>query len=198
MNDLYTGYPDHVEIDSKKYIINTDFRLMMQFEIAAQHENKNEIGKVILNFYHGNLPDNIDAAVREMIGFYLCGEVPDDKKTSSGNHDKKRCYAFDEDWKYIISAFRHQYGIDIINSKMHWYEFSALFSGLTGETEFVKIMQYRCTDIRKIKNKEEKNRIKRLQQRYALSENKIKHFPSAADRDADMINNLRKSLLQRK
>ena len=132
-----------------------------------------------------------------MIVFYLCGEEPNYKKTG-GEREKKRCYAFDEDWKFITSAFRHQYGIDIINTKMHWYEFSALFSGLTDETEFVKIMQYRCTDIRKIKNKEEKNRIRRLRQRYALSENKIKHFSSAAERDADMINRLRNNLLQRK
>jgi hypothetical protein len=198
MKELYKNYPVHVDINGKPYSINADFRLMMQFELSAQREDKNSIAEILSEFYYGNIPPDIDAAVHRMIVFYLCGEEPDNKKSSSGNREKKRCYAFDEDWKFITSAFRHQYGIDIINSKMHWYEFSALFSGLTDETEFVKIMQYRCTDIRKIKNKEEKNRIRRLQQRYALSENKIKHFSSAADRDADMINNLRKSLLQRK
>lgn len=197
MKELYKKYPVTVEIDGKLYAIDTDFRLMMQFELSAQREDKNSIAEIISDFYYGNIPANIDEAIHRMIVFYLCSEEPNDKKTG-GTREKKRCYAFDEDWKFITSAFRHQYGIDLVDSKMHWYEFSALFSGLTDETEFVKIMQYRCTDIRKIKNKEEKNRIRRLQQRYALSENKIKHFSSAADRDADMINRLRNNLLKRK
>lgn len=197
MNELYKNYPVHVDINGRPHSINTDFRLMMRFELSAQKEDKNSIAEIISDFYYGNIPANIDAAVHKMIVFYLCGDEPDNKSTS-GNREKKRCYAFDEDWKYITSAFRHQYGIDLVDSKMHWYEFSALFSGLTDETEFVKIMQYRCTDLKKIKNKEEKNRIRRLQERYALSENKIRHFSSAAERDADMINRLRNNLLKRK
>ena len=197
MNELYKNYPVHVDINGRPYSINTDFRLMMRFELSAQEEDKSSIAEIISDFYYGNIPANIDAAVHKTIVFYLCGDETDNKSTS-GNREKKRCYAFDEDWKYITSAFRHQYGIDLVDSKMHWYEFSALFSGLTDETEFVKIMQYRCTDIRKIKNKEEKNRIRRLQERYALSENKIRHFSSAAERDADMINRLRNNLLKRK
>lgn len=197
MKYLYDGYPKSINIDGQNYIVNTDFRLMMRFELCAQCDDRLGIAQIVREFYYDNIPQDIEKAVHGVVVFYLCGDEPE-KKDSQNNSEKKRCYAFDEDWKYITAAFRHQYNIDISAAKMHWYEFSALFSGLTDETEFVKIMQYRCTDPRKIKNNEERNRIRRLQQRYALSENKIKHFATMAERDADMINNLRNKLLKRK
>lgn len=196
MNRLYEGYPQKTEVGGKYYDIDPDYRLMMRFELCAQKEDKKGIAETAVKFYKNDIPPDINAAIHGIIVFYLCGEEPE--KNNGSSAEKKRCYAFDEDWKYITSAFRHQYGIDLINSEMHWYEFSALFSGLTDETEFVKIMQYRCTDLKKIKSKEEKARIRRLQERYALSENRIKHFSNAAERDADMINDLRKKLLKRK
>lgn len=53
---------------------------------------------------------------------------------------------------------------------------------LTEATEFVKIMQYRGTDTSKIKCKEERCRIKKLQERYALRSQKIQRFASLEDR----------------
>lgn len=195
--NLYNNYPLKIKVGEKYYNIDPDFRLMMHFELYAQKEDKQGIAEIITKFYQYILPVDINAAIHEMISFYLCGETNTDN-SDGDDSQKKRCYAYDEDWKYITAAFRQQYGIDLVNSDMHWYEFSALFAGLTEETEFIKILQYRCTDLKKIKNSEEKNRIRRLQKRYALSENKVKHFSSTAERDADMINNLRNNLLKRK
>ena len=195
MTDIYAGYPQEIIVNFKKYPIDSDFRLMMNFELCVQKNNKRGIAEIIVRFYRGSVPDDINDAVRGMINFYLCGEQHDSKNT--GDNSRRRCYDFGEDWKYISAAFRQQYGVDLVRSDMHWYEFSALFSGLTDETEFVKIMQYRCTDLKKIKNKEEKNRIRRLQQRYALSENRVKHYASAAERDAAMINDLKNKLLRK-
>ena len=37
---------------------------------------------------------------------------------------------------------------------MHWYEFKSLFDGLTEDTKFIKIIQYRSVDLNDIKDKE--------------------------------------------
>lgn len=190
-NKLYSGYPCEIEVNGVKYPVNTDFRLMMRFELASQKKDRDALIKIISEFYSGNMPDDPDAAVDGIISFYLCGEKKD---TAGGSGNNRRCYAFDEDSRYICAAFRQQYGIDLNSARMHWWEFSSLFAGLTDMTEFVKIMQYRCADVRKIKNDAEKARIKRLQRQFALSENRIKHYASAAEREKAMIEEARQKL----
>lgn len=192
---LYKNYPDMIKIDNINYRINTDFRLMMRFELCIQHDRKDEIAKILAEFYQFNIPPDVKTAIDRMTDFYLCGEEPA-VNNSRDSSAVRRCYAFDEDRKYITAAFRQQYNVDLVHSEMHWFEFSALFAGLTDCTEFVKIMQYRCTDANKIKNNAEKKRIKRLQQRYALSENKVKHYASAEERDKAMIDELKRNLLR--
>lgn len=181
MQQLYRSYPDSVTVGGVRYKVNTDFRLMTAFELAVQKHKST--AHIVTEFFFGKPPADADGAVMALLDFYLCGMKPE---KSSENNAHRRCYAYDEDWKYITAAFRQQYGIDLNNSDMHWWEFSALFSGLTDSTELVKIMQYRCTDLRKIKNSEEKARIRRLQQRYALSENRLRKYSSAAEREAAM------------
>lgn len=195
---LYEKYPDKIKINSAEYAVETDFRLMMRFELCVQKNERNIIPEILAEFYRYNIPPDIDAAVNGMIRFYLCGEEP---PQTSGNDPKqapRRCYAFDEDARYIIAAFRQQYGIGLVDAKMHWFEFSALFAGLTDCTEFVKIMQYRCTDVSKIKNPAEKQRIKRLRQRYALAENRIKRYASVEERNKAMIEETRAKILGRR
>ena len=51
---------------------------------------------------------------------------------------------------------------------LHWWKFIALFGGLSEQAEIVKVMGYRATDLSKIKNKNERNRIARLKAIYSL------------------------------
>ena len=50
MKELYKNYPVLVDINGRPYSINTDFRLMMQFELSAQREDKNSIAEIISDF----------------------------------------------------------------------------------------------------------------------------------------------------
>jgi len=182
---IYSDYPTFVTVDGVKYLVNTDFRLMMELELAVQKNDRHKTADILSAFYFGNLPLQINDAVDEMMRFYLCGGKIPKRKEDHGNPDliSRRCYAFDEDQKYICAAFRQQYGIDLVHSKLHWYEFSSLFSGLTDQTEFVKIMQYRCTNTANIKNSAEKHRILKLKKHYALSENKEHKYSSLEERN---------------
>ena len=54
----------------------------------------------------------------------------------------------------IYSAFYQQYHIDLAAAKMHWWQFKVLFSGLNEDTQFIKVIGYRNTDLSEIKNTE--------------------------------------------
>ena len=191
---MFNGYPDSVSVCSTKHPVNTDFRIMCRFEIAIQKSDTAEITSAVSDFFIGDIPPDIDSAVNAVLEFYLCGKQAEDGKASGKNG--KRCYDYNEDWKYFIAAFRQQYGIDLNTALLHWWEFSALFSGLTDDTELVKIMQIRCTNLKGISDKKERERIKRLQERYALKQYRRKHYKTAAERDRAMIEAAKKRIAE--
>ena len=191
---MFNGYPDSVSVCGTKHPVNTDFRIMCRFEIAIQKSDTAEITSAVSDFFIGNIPADINAAVNAVLEFYLCGKQAEDGKASDKNG--KRCYDYNEDWKYFIAAFRQQYGIDLNTAQLHWWEFSALFSGLTDDTELVKIMQIRCTNLKDISDKKERERIKKLQERYALKQYRRKHYKTAAERDRAMIEAAKKRIAE--
>ena len=191
---MFNGYPDIVSVCGTKYPVNTDFRIMCRFELAIQKSDTAEITSAVSDLFIGNSPDNADETVNAVLEFYLCGKQAEDGKPSGKNG--KRCYDYSADWKYFIAAFRQQYGIDLNTAQLHWWEFSALFAGLTDETELVKIMQIRCTNLKDISDKKERERIKKLQERYALKQYRRKHYKTAAERDRAMIEAAKKRIAE--
>ena len=191
---MFNGYPDSVSVCGTKHPVNTDFRIMCRFEIAIQKSDTAEITSAVSDFFIGNIPDDVDETVNAAVSFYLCGKQAEDGKSSGKNG--KRCYDYNEDWKYFIAAFRQQYGIDLNTALLHWWEFSALFSGLTDDTELIKIMQIRCTNLKDISDKKERDRIKKLQERYALKQYRRKHYKTAEERDRAMIEAAKKRIAE--
>lgn len=183
--------PRFLVIGGKPHSINTDFRIMADFEVRVNEvdlSDKNTFAEILSDVISALFIDKPDvsahasATVERIMWYFRCG-----KEANGGNTDgkkRRRCYDFAEDSEYIYSAFKQQYGIDLLTADLHWWTFRSLFLGLTEETEFVKIMQYRCTDISKIKNKDEKARIRKLQELFALKERKLRRFASLADRDS--------------
>ena len=191
---MFNGYPDSVSVCGTKHPVNTDFRIMCRFELAIQKSDTAEITSAVSDFFIGDIPPDIDSAVTAVLEFYLCGKQAEGGKSSGKNG--KRCYDYNEDWKYFIAAFRQQYGIDLNIAQLHWWEFSALFAGLTDDTELVKIMQIRCTDLKGISDKKERDRIKKLQERYALKQYRRKHYKTAEERDRAMIEAAKKRIAE--
>lgn len=189
--------PRAITIGGAAYAINTDYRIMADFEkkIAdADMSDKTAFAKILSEtvsaLFIDGLP-NADAEqiIEGLLWYYRCGKEP---RSTSESGSKKRYYDYDEDSDYIYAAFMQQYGDNLLTSHMHWWEFRAKFMSLTDATEFVKIMQYRGTDVSKIKCKEERSRIKKIQERYALKSQKIQKFASLKDRDEAFKEKLRK------
>lgn len=189
--------PRFITIGGAAYAINTDYRIMADFEKKiedADMSDKTAFAQVLSETVSALFIEVPKAETQQIIEgllwYYRCGkELRNVPQTPRSN---KRYYDYDEDADYIYAAFMQQYGDNLITSHMHWWEFRAKFISLTEDTEFVKIMQYRGTDVSKIKCKEERSRIKRIQERYALKSQKIQKFASFKDRDEAFKEKLRK------
>ena len=97
--------------------------------------------------------EQLNEAIDKMWWFYRCGEPLDSRINSSGTKHTKRLYDYDIDSALIVSAFADTYGIDLVSSKMHWWQFKAYFAGLNESTRFVKVMSYRGMDLSQFKGK---------------------------------------------
>lgn len=180
-------FPRSIEIGGKNYAIDTDYRIMADLETkisGIDTSDKSAFAKAFLETVSVLFIEMPQADYQEIINgvlwYYRCGK---ESSESVPGGSGKRCYDYDEDSDYIFAAFRQVYGDDLVSSDMHWWEFRAKFMALTNETKFVNIMQYRSTNISKIKNKEERARIKKLQDQFALKSQKQKKFANAESRD---------------
>lgn len=164
--------------------IRTDFRESIKFELLMQDTNisKQEKVQLALNLYYKEISD-VEQALRDIIWFYSCNSIQK-KENNQGNNNKenaKQIYSYEFDDKYIYSAFKEQYNIDLNSIKyLHWWKFKALMDNLNEDTQFVKIMGYRALDLSKIKDKEEKARYKKLKRLYALPD-----MRSTEEKEAD-------------
>ena len=101
----------------------------------------------------------------------------------------KKVFDFIQDSELIYAAFMQTYRIDLIDTPLHWWKFQALMSGLPSNTRFSEIIQIRTMEIPKPNkyNMEERQRIIRLKQEYALK-------VSAEEREKNLQDGLKKML----
>ena len=170
-NLLTNKLPQHTDSGLR---IRTDFRESIKFELLMQDRTIEDDKKVrmILNLYYYN-PENIKdikKALEEILWFYKCGDKPENKISGKNeNNKKKQIYNYEFDAEYIYSAFMQQYKIDLNSIKyLHWWKFRALFTNLSEDVLFSKIMQYRAVELSSIKDKEMKKFYKKMKRIYAL------------------------------
>ena len=159
-----------------EYNIKTDFKQGIKFELLMQDNSfkKEEKIQLALNiFYYEDdfkktiTKEELEKRIEDILWFYMCGK---EEKTSlkKVKNKQKQIYSYEFDDNKIYSAFIQQYKIDLQKQDLHWWQFKSMFESLTDETQIVQIMQYRATDLSKIKDKAEKKRIKDLQDLYKL------------------------------
>lgn len=80
MNILIDLLPEYVEIDGKKYPINTDFRISILFELLMQDRSILDREKIYmaLDLYYPQMPHDLVQAVDKMLWFYRCGKDDED------------------------------------------------------------------------------------------------------------------------
>lgn len=170
MNLLIDLVPQTVEIEGVEYVINSDFRHGILFELLMTDEELSDDEKITqaLELYYPVLPKNINEAIEKIIWFYTCGKDKVKSKTK-GTGKSTQIYSFNHDDDYIYSAFLSQYNIDLQDIEyLHWFKFKAMFKALKEDNEIVKIMGYRSMDLSKIKDKEQREYYRNMQELHRI------------------------------
>lgn len=182
--------PVSVDIGSKIYKIDADFRTMIEIEkiIFDRHvtENQEIFAKEMMQysdisyedacmnaryyealalFYQEDIPKDLEGAMEKLLWFYGCGK--DEKK---GKAPKKQILSFECDFDYINAGFMQDYKIDLFDIDfLHWWKFMSLFSALHDDCKICEIMGWRGAEMKGM-DKDQKKRVREMQRLYALPE----------------------------
>ena len=151
--------------------IETNFRSFILFELLMQDVNVEDNDKVALaiNLFYKEMPSDLEKAINGILWFYSCGKKHKEKEKKNKKEYKERIYSYEHDADLIYSAFWHDYRLDLNEIEyLHWWKFKSLFEGLNEENKICKYMGYRTVDLSKIKDKDQKEKYKKLKQQCAL------------------------------
>lgn len=180
--------PVSVDIGSKKYEIDADFRTIMNIEgiifgkeVTEDQKNfaKEMMQEVEINekdaitnakyydalkiFYKDSISDDLEEAMEKMLWFYSCG-----KEETSKTKTKKKVISFEHDFDYINAGFMQDYKIDLFEVDfLHWWKFMSLFSALHDDCKICEIIGYRSAELKNF-DKEQRKRVREMQKIYAL------------------------------
>lgn len=197
MNLFVSAPPTSLTIAAQDYPINSDFRTWAQYEQALIDKNlsKHEKAEKLLQLVFPKpqeLPlECAQEIVEKTVWFYGGGDKTKNQHQLREEARRKRegggprYYDFFYDADYIESAFLQQYGINLSNIEyLHWWEFCALFIGLTDDTQFMTIMGYRAMKNMKGMTDSQKKFYKKMKQVYALPTSQKEQDENAAIAEA--------------
>lgn len=181
MNLFYEDYPSSICVDGAEIPIITDFRDIIRFMDMLNDDSMNPYEKTqCALMYFKEIPENLEATLMLFCDFINMSDLEDVSDQVRGNPGKD-VFDFAFDYPFIYSAFLCEYGINLRTVKyLHWWEFINLFKGLSENTEIKQRMMYRSIDLESIKDKDERNRIRKIQNQIRL--------PKRTVSDADIAN----------
>lgn len=164
--------PEYVKVNGKKYKINTDFRIAIECDEIARDDFIGEYEKALAVIYklfgneglrdfenHQKLLELGQRYLRIDKDFEIDSEAPD--------------MDFRQDMDYIETSFMSDYKIDLSKTKMHWWTFWNLINGLSNSEignccVLNRVRNLRNYDLSKIKDRKEREEIKKAQKQVAL------------------------------
>ena len=177
INLLYEPLPNSIHADGEDYGILTDFREWLRFADMIADKELTIAEKVWLSAEWLDNPPAVitQELVQAIFRFFRLWELipgPKEQRNDEEPNDepirKPPVFDWKIDARYLLGDFRHYYGIDLLTAELHWWEFQALFTALPDESMCSKRIAYRSTDLGKIKDNTERQRIARIQRQIAL------------------------------
>lgn len=165
------NYPEYVEIEGKRYKINTDYRVAIDCnEIALDKtiDDEERALAIIYKLYgkQGLFDKENHQKLLELAQKYLsCGKDLDTKGTPDMD--------FKQDMGLIEISFLSDYHLDLPNEKMHWWKFNEAINGLSNSELgncclLNKIRYIRNKKLSEIKDPKERQEMAELQKIWAL------------------------------
>ena len=173
-------YPEYVEVNGKKYKINTDFRVAIECNRIAEDETIGDLERSLAIIYtlfgeEGiNTPTDYEKLLEMAKKYLLCGKEYDTKANERPDMD------FIEDYGYIWASFMSDYnGMDIDKVDLHWWKFNDLINGLSNSElgdccVLNRVRNLRNFDIKDIKDTKERQKILEAKKQVALKKNKVR------------------------
>lgn len=178
----------------ERFLMSTDFRIGMSIHSLLGNPDLDEQDKMLACYellYGSAVVELIcmsgseeyqQIALHGLVWFMTCGkrynpgDAADteyieydevDKETGETDELKgKIAVDFEYDGEWLESSFMDKYGIKLSETKMHWFEFMALFNGLK-DTAYNEIMYYRTVDTSKLP-KQSRIEVQKLQRKYKV------------------------------
>jgi hypothetical protein len=133
--------PESVEVDGSLFKIHTSFKYWLRFlELIADSQTPPQDFDFM---YIEEKPASRINGLIALVQFCNPPTILPRAETSGESGEKATDYTIDA--AYIYAAFMEMYGIDLVESNLHWYKFQALFKGLH-DTKLNEIIGYRLWD----------------------------------------------------
>lgn len=179
MNLFYEEYPTTIHVDGKDVKIITDFREYVRLIDMLKDDNLSSNEKVLyLQQYFHEAPQDFPQAMEALTDFVVMKQQDRIQEEAKEEQEERReVYSFEYDYPFIFSAFLSEYRINIRTVPyMHWWEFKLLFEGLSEKTEIKQRIMYRSINLNSIKDKDERERIRKIQDAIRLPQAKVSDY----------------------
>ena len=166
-------YPQYIEVNNKRYKLNTDFRVALRCdEIIRDEEITNyEKAKAIIYLLTGDEGysdiENQEKILKLLVKYLKCG------KEYEQEDNKQPSMSFTQDEGYIKASFMSDYHIDLDKDTLHWWEFYDDLIGLKDSCILNRVRRIREEPL-KGKKGEELHRWQEAKKAVALKVEKTK------------------------
>ena len=174
-------YPEYVEVNGRKYKINTDFRVAIKCNQIAEDENIHDLkrGLAVICTLFGkdsiNHREDYEKLLELAKKYLLCGKEQEE-------NNKEPDMDFVKDMDYIEASFMSDFHIDLEKEQMHWWKFINLMNGLSNSEignccVLNSIRNLRNLDLNIIKDAKLREQLRKDKERVSLhKEKKQKDF----------------------
>ncbi len=168
---------NYVIYEKRKYRVNLSFRLVMMYFQIMQDEGLTIEEKIELASRALIVDDVSELKLTDRMK--LLKQVYDEKimterdqRQAKLSKSGKAVFDFDQDSDLITAGFQQQYDIDLDTAQINWHKFTAMLDGLTDDTQFRKVIQYRTMKISDDMPSEQQEFIKQMKLLFSLDKHK--------------------------
>lgn len=193
MLSLTKELEDKVRLSNgKTYKLRLDYRTVLKWYEMLEDDSINEIHKIsnAFSLFVGDVK-GVKFSLEEkakLVNYIgnLITERPYENKVledTNPNAVNKKYFSYTKDAEAIYASFLYDYNIDLLECPgMRWEKFQALFSNLSEDSPFMRIVRIRQTDTSNMEA-DQMAQVTELQNYYALDEK-----DTAKNVEADMTN----------
>ncbi len=176
--NILDGLPTRIAIGEETYQIRTNYKAWLRFMAdMSKADSDTEIVRLLPTMLLDDIvltESNVLELYQALTAFVGGASSYVNKVTSNDDTSTSDISVFniEYDSNYLYSAFLQQYGINLITSDMHYYEYVALFDCLDENTMMKKVISYRSADVSKIKDEKQRKAARKLEMMFRLPQDK--------------------------